>query len=109
MHLLGEKRILRTKDAYDGPVAKPEIEDLLRGTLIRVAKDEFGWDINDTAESQPGRPVIKIFDSEVKGFSKYKLAKAYIRWTSSHEATDLGADELNNWVRMIDLINKALK
>jgi hypothetical protein len=34
----GNKRILRTKDAYCGPVTTPEIEDLLRTTLVAVAK-----------------------------------------------------------------------
>jgi hypothetical protein len=33
VHTLGNKQVLRTKDAYAGPVTKPEIEDLLRETL----------------------------------------------------------------------------
>ncbi|MGH8426673.1 MAG: ATP-dependent nuclease [Gammaproteobacteria bacterium] len=39
VHTLGNKKILRTKDAYSGKVTKPEIEDLLRETLVQVALD----------------------------------------------------------------------
>jgi len=45
VHTLGNKGILRTKDVYTGPVAIPEIEDLLRETLIACAKSDLGWDI----------------------------------------------------------------
>ena len=38
VHTLGQKAILRTKDVYAGSVGKPEIEDLLRSTLVAVAK-----------------------------------------------------------------------
>ena len=41
VHALGQKSIARTKDAYAGPVVHPEIEDLLRETLIAVAKAEL--------------------------------------------------------------------
>src|SRR3984957_6688855 len=38
VHTLGNKNILRTKDAYKGAVQRPEIEDMLRDTLVSVAK-----------------------------------------------------------------------
>ncbi len=109
VHTLGNKCILRTKDAYTGAVSKPEIEDLLRTTLIEVAKKEFGKDVSITASAQPGRPIADLFDDKINNFSKYKLAKAYIRWTRDHVAGDLTPDELSDWIRMINSINKALK
>jgi hypothetical protein len=109
IHVLGNKNILRTKDAYTGPVTRSEIEDLLRETLVNVAKADLGWDIQATATSQPARPVVDIFAREIPGFSKYKLAKAYLRWTRIHDAADLTSDEQAQWRTLITLINKALK
>ena len=48
IHTLGNKKILRTRDCYSGKVTKPEIEDLLRETLVKVALDDLGWDVTAT-------------------------------------------------------------
>lgn len=109
VNALGNKGILRTKDAYSGPVTRPEVEDMLRETLVKIAKDDLGWDVTKTAGSQPNRPVVDIFAAEVPNFSKYKLAKAFVRWTRGNEASDLMADERQQWEKLIGLINKALK
>jgi predicted ATP-dependent endonuclease of OLD family len=105
---LGNKNILRTKDYVSG-VPKAEIEDILRETLISIVKAEYGVDTKAISTSQPSRPIIDIFTSEIAGFSKYKLAKAFIRWTKTHEAKDLSADEQKNLKNLIQQINKALK
>jgi hypothetical protein len=109
VHTLGNKKVLRTKDSYAGKVTKPEIEDLLRETLVRVALDDLGWDIRAVAAAQNARPILDIFAAEVTGFSKYKLAKAFLRWARAHEASDLTEDERNQWATLIDRINRALK
>ena len=111
VNTLGNKNILRTADAYEGDVQTPEIEDLLRETLIEVAKTDFGWDIKVKAAQQPARPVVDIFAQEIgKGvFSKYHLAKAYVRWTRDHSAADLTEGERNSWEKLIKLVNQALK
>ncbi len=109
VHTLGNKKILRTKDAYLGKVTKPEIEDLLRETLVQIAHTDLGWDIRTTALAQDARPIVEIFESGVTDFSKYKLAKAFLRWTRSHEASDLTEEERKQWRTLIDTINKALK
>ena len=108
---LGNKNILRTADAYTGVVKGPEIEDLLRDTLIDVAKTDLGWDIQETAGQQPARPIVDIFTKEVgKGtFSKYHLAKAFLRWTREHEAADLSGVERTQWKELIKTVNKALR
>lgn len=107
VHTLGNKNILRTKDYCEIP--KAEIEDLLRETLIGIAKSEFGVDVSSTAQSQPERPIISIFNDEVVQFSKYKLAKAYIRWTRSNDSSALTGDERSKWKGLIENINKVLK
>lgn len=105
--LLGSRGVIRTKDHYVGPVTKPEIEDLLRPTLIAIGKT-IGWDVEAKAKTQSTRTISEIFE-ELSGFSKYKLAKEYLKWASSHEAKDLSADEQNQWKSLIDTVNKALK
>ena len=109
VHTLGNKKILRTKDSYTGKVSKPEIEDLLRETLVKVALDDLAWDVTAKAAAQDGRPIVDVFGAEVAAFSKYKLAKAFLRWARTHEASDLTADERSQWKALIDAINKALK
>lgn len=106
---LGNKGILRTKDFYSGEVTKPEIEDMLRSTLVSIAKNDLGWDVCNTAIAQPKRPIADIFAAEIGDFSKYKLAKAFIRWTRGHEAPDLTAEELQQWEKLILSVNRALQ
>lgn len=108
VHTLGNKNILRTKDFCNG-IPKAEIEDLLRETLIKIVNEEFGIDTSNAAHQQPNRPIIDLFSNEINDFSKYKLAKAYVRWTRSHEAKDLLEDEKTQWKKLIENINKSLK
>ena len=109
VHTLGNKGILRTADSYKGAVTHPEIEDMLRETLVKVGKDDLGWDVTALAAAQPARPIVDIFADTINGFSKYKLARAYLRWTRDHGAADLGADERMAFENLIERANKALK
>lgn len=109
VHTLGNKAILRTKDAYAGSVKTPEIEDLLRNTLVAVAKNELQWDVEVTAAAQPARPLVDIFAAEIADFSKYRLAKAFLRWSRINDATALTDDERRYWKALFDSINGALK
>ena len=61
------------------------------------------------AGEQPKRPINDIFETEIRDFSKYKLAKAYVRWTRDHTATDLTEDERNSWVELVERVNRVLK
>lgn len=108
VHTLGNKAILRTRDAYQGVVEKPEVEDMLRETLITIAKDMLGIDVSATALSQSKRPLVDILSAASKDFSKYKLAKAFLRWTAGHQASDLSAAERAGFKTLIEKINKAL-
>ena len=109
VHTLKNKNILRTRDAYKGAVGKPEIEDMLRETLVEIAKEILGWDVGITAQAQQSRPIADIFADEITDFSKYKLAKAFLRWAREHEAVDLTKNERDQWSRLIEIINRALK
>lgn len=108
VHILGNKNILRTKDFCNG-IVQSEIEDLLRETLVAIVKEEYGVDVAQKVSTQANRPIIDILSKEVPGFSKYKLAKAYVKWTRSHEAKDLSNTERSQWRNLIQTINKALK
>ena len=109
VHTLGNKRILRTGDFVGGQVKKAEIEDMLRDTLVIVAKGELGWDISSQVATQPSRSIVKTFESEVADFSKYQLAKAFLRWTKEHDAGDLSSEEREQWCDMIKAINGCLR
>lgn len=108
VHTLGNKNILRTKD-FCLNVPKAEIEDLLRETLIVVANEEFKVNVKTTSDSQPTRPIIDIFSKEIPSFTKYKLAKAFIKWTRNNDASNLKQIEIENWKKLIQTINKNLK
>lgn len=110
VNALGNKRILRTKDVYDGPVTTPEIEDILRDTLLDIAKNQCGWDVIEMAKAQEKRPIVDILVSEVKrDFSKYKLAKAFARWAREHTLSDLQKNEIVCAEKLAEKINKALQ
>lgn len=107
---LGNKRILRTKDVYKGSVIKTEIEDLLRDTLVNIAQDFLNWDIVEIANQQEKRPIVDIFVDVIgEDFSKYKLAKAFLRWSRENDFNKLTAMEQEQCILLIDKINKALK
>ena len=106
---LGNRKILRTGDVCPGSITKPEIEDLLRRTLISVAKSQLSWDITDKAAAHPRRPILAIFKDEISGFSKYRLAKAYLAWTRDHTAADLTSSERDAWAALINKIDAALR
>ena len=108
-HKLGHRGIIRVRDAYAGKVKAPQIEDLLRVTLTRVAKDSLGWDVSAEAASRLEQPILDVFASQITGFSRYKLAKAYVRWTREHDASELEADERTQWFTLIGKINSALR
>jgi predicted ATP-dependent endonuclease of OLD family len=109
VNMLGNKNILRTKDWYVGAVTNPEVEDLLRGTLIKVAKDQLSWDVEATAVAQPKRPIVDIFTASIKDFSKYRLAKAFLRWTRTAKSSDLLPEEISQWTNLINIVNKVMK
>ncbi|MEO7216031.1 AAA family ATPase [Mucilaginibacter sp.] len=108
VHSLGNKNILRTKDFCTG-ITKPEIEDLLRETLIKIAFAEFSRDVSEIAAANPTRPIIDIFAKEITGFSKYKLAKGFVNWTRTNNASALTDTEKQQWQKLFQTINKALK
>lgn len=109
VNALGAKRIIRTKDVYQGDVAKTEIEDILRDTLVVVAKEQLGWDSTGIANVQTSRPIVDILTQVANGkFSKFQLAKAFMRWSRDHSLKDLTQAEMEQAEKLIIKINKAL-
>ena len=108
VHQLGKKRILRTKDVYSGDASRPEIEDLLRDTLIAVAKVELRCDVTEKVLQQPNRPIVELLEAEIEDFSKYRLGKAFLRWAREHGAVDLSERERTDLVELVQKISAAL-
>lgn len=105
--LLTSKRILRTGDHVTG-VQRAEIEDLLRVSLGLVARDECGWDSVSTIAAQSQRPIMEILADEHTGVSKWKLARAFVRWLATNGADALTDGEQKSWVSLVAAANKAL-
>jgi predicted ATP-dependent endonuclease of OLD family len=108
VNILGNKNILRTKDYCTG-IEKAEIEDLLRDTLVLVINTAFSVDVSVDVTANQGKPFIDIISHKIPDFSKYKLAKAYIRWTHDHSSSDLTTIEKTQWKSLFDAINKVLE
>jgi hypothetical protein len=81
----------------------------LRETLIKIADTELEWDVKQIAETQQSRPIADIFNSQIKDFSKYKLAKAFLRWSRNNGASSLTDNERVQWKALFEQVNKALK
>jgi predicted ATPase len=105
--LLTSKRILRTGDHISG-VKRAEIEDLLRTSLAIVARDELGWDSVVTVAKQASRPVMEILGAEHEGVSKWKLARAFVRWLAANGTAALTDEERRAWDSLVTAANKAL-
>jgi predicted ATP-dependent endonuclease of OLD family len=108
VNTLGNKNILRTKDYCTG-IEKAEIEDLLRETLVLVINTAFSVDVLADVTANRDKSLIDIISHKIPDFSKYKLAKAYVRWTRDHSSSDLTANERTQWKSLFDAINKVLK
>ncbi|WP_448060587.1 AAA family ATPase [Cellulomonas hominis] len=106
--MLQTKRLLRTKDFVRGTVRAPEIEDLLRDTLVAVAKDRCGWDVKQIAADQPDRRLVDILAKEAAGFSKNKLARAFLSWLGANGFEALTEDEQKGARDFFTAANKAL-
>ena len=102
VRLMREQRILSVADFYKGAVEMPEVEDLVRDTLLSVAHDELGL---DTIDEQAQRRVRDVL--EAPPISKYRLAKAFIRWMRTHGWDDLQSHEQDMLRSLFIAVNDA--
>jgi hypothetical protein len=110
VHLMRKERIYLVGDFYDGPVEQPELEDVLRSTLLRVARDELGIDALERASAQPNRSVCDVLGDGIgRSFTKHRLAKAFIRWMSHHDWDDLSAHEQYVVQELFAAVNQATR
>ncbi len=105
--LLTSKRILRTGD-HVAEVKRAEIEDLLRETLGKVAREACGWDSVDAIASQQDRPIMEILAADHENVSKWKLAQAFARWLSENGVDALTETEKRSWSSLSTAARKAL-
>jgi len=94
-------------DFYEGSVEQPEFEDLLRDTLLRVARDELRIDAYERAAESPSRPICDVLgEGAGRSFSKYRLAKAFIHWMRDHNWDDLSEHEHTPLLALFGAINQ---
>lgn len=108
VRMLEKKNLLRTKDFTSGGVQGPEIEDMVRETLLSIAKDRLGWDVEKTATAQRHRRLAHILTAEATGFSKLKLARAFLTWLGENGFEALSAAEQDSVKGFFTAVNKAL-
>ena len=78
--------------------------------MLVIAKEVLGWDATAVAKAQEKRPIVNILESVAgKQFSKYKLSKAFIRWSRDHSLNDLQPSEIAHAEKLIEKVNKALQ
>ena len=105
---VGVKHIMRSKDMVDRDIATPTIEDLIRDTLILVARSELGWDVAQHAASMPNAPILKIFQERMGSeYSRAKLTKAFMNWARPKldAFSMLTADEQKRFRNLFGRIN----
>lgn len=107
-HILAKSGVLRVGDFNFSAVKTPEIEDLLRDTLPAIIKEEFEQDVEEFT-TQPERSAVAIMESQKPKITKYRLAKAFLRWCRSHSSKDLSAREIDAWQAFFTAVNKSLK
>jgi predicted ATP-binding protein involved in virulence len=108
VHLMKKERIYFVGDFYDGIVEQPELEDMLRTTLLRVAREELGLDAFERAVAQPRRSVCDLLGDGIgRSFSKYRLAKAFLRWMRYHDFADLSDQERYVLLELFAAVNQA--
>jgi hypothetical protein len=108
IHLMKKERIYTVGDFYNGPVEQPEFEDLLRETLLRVARDELGVDAYERAAEEPSRPICEVLgEGAGRSLSKHRLAKAFIHWMREHNWDDLPEHEHTPLLALFGAMNQA--
>ncbi|MDR1036899.1 MAG: AAA family ATPase [Deltaproteobacteria bacterium] len=109
VNLLGRDRILRVRNFYSGAVKAVEIEDLLRVTLVSLAKSRLNIDITQEATKRKEDPITNIFNCKTKRpFKKTTLATAFARWAQNSSLTDLTKGEQAACISLVGAINRAL-
>jgi energy-coupling factor transporter ATP-binding protein EcfA2 len=111
LNVVGKERVIRSKDIADQRIDTPTIEDLMRNTMISVARSELYWDALHAVQSAPEVPILKIFESRVKDYSRMKLAKAFMSWARPkiNAFSMLEEDERERFKVLIGSINRALE
>ncbi|WP_337026556.1 hypothetical protein [Pantoea eucrina] len=78
IHKLGAKNIIRTGDCIKPSLMKAEIEDMVRNTLVIIAKENLGWDITAESAKSTDKSIIEIFKSKIgKEFLNTSLLKLF--------------------------------
>jgi hypothetical protein len=107
--LLGMDRVLRVSDFYLGTVKAVEMEELLRETLVNVAKKHLAIDVTNEAANQNETPITDIFnDKTAKPFKKTMLASTFVSWAQASRLASLTGKEQETCKSLIEAINMAL-
>ncbi len=107
VYTVGNKNILRVADFCSNEIQGGEVEDIIRNTLFKVFSNYSENKISEE-DKKSSKSLVDILKKADKNFSKYKLAKEFLKWSKEHNINDLEESEKNNCQKLIDTINKRL-
>ena len=107
VYTVGNKNILRVADFCSNEIQGGEVEDIIRNTLFKVFSNYSESKISEE-DKKSSKSLVDILKKADKNFSKYKLAKEFLKWSKEHNINDLEESEKNNCQKLVDTINKRL-
>lgn len=107
VYTVGNKNILRVADFCSNEIQGGEVEDIIRNTLFKVFSNYSENKISEE-DKKSSKSLVDILKKADKNFSKYKLAKEFLKWSKEHNINDLEESEKNNCQKLVDTINKRL-
>lgn len=107
VYTVGNKNILRVADFCSNEIQGSEVEDIIRNTLFKVFSNYSENKISEE-DKKSSKSLVDILKKADKNFSKYKLAKEFLKWSKEHNINDLEESEKNNCQKLVDTINKRL-
>ena len=108
VRLLPKRGILRTKDFYQGPSPVPRWRTSCGTHSLPSPRANSAGTSRLRPARSPLRRIVDILDTQITGFSKYRLAKAFLTWLSTHGWADLAEAERVALAKLFTAANKAL-
>lgn len=107
VYTVGNKNILRVADFCSNEIQGSEVEDIIRNTLFKIFSNYSENKISEE-DRKSSKSLVDILKKTDKNFSKYKLAKEFLKWSKEHSIDDLEENEKNNCQKLVDTINRRL-
>ncbi|MFN4166956.1 MAG: hypothetical protein ACK4HD_01480 [Pannonibacter phragmitetus] len=82
--------------------------DTIKPAPTRHGHTPEGGQLSGNYRLRTDKPAVDILAKEIKDFSKYKIAKAFLRWSRDHDASHLSQTEVEQFENLFAAVNKSL-